>query len=296
VDAADLHLVLDPLVKEEVLFHGLLLASKDPDLCTDCGLCREKCRFNAVDESNDIIRESCEGCGVCELVCPERAICMVERVSGTAFLSGTRFGPMAHACLHTAEEGSGKLVTLVRSMAMKAAEAEGRELILIDGPPGIGCPVISAISGVDMMLAVTEPTVSGIHDLERVLAVADHFGVPATVCVNKSDINEELSAQIAAFCASRGLEFLGSIPYDASVTKAMVLGQTIIEYGDTQAADQGDMGQAENGPSSLTEPGGDLLPSHRRLCTVAQVATRTPAPGHGFPSHWNRRESPEGSA
>jgi MinD superfamily P-loop ATPase len=232
VDAADLHLILDPKVKERIPFHGLQLAVRDEGLCNQCGECEDHCRFGAVDSNYSIIEERCEGCGVCELICPTEAISLVDRVSGTAYLSETRFGPMAHAELHTAEEASGKLVTLVRNLAKKLAKVNGRDIILIDGPPGIGCPVIAAISGVNMVLVVTEPTVSGVHDLERVLGVADHFKVKAAVCVNKADINMDMTRIIQGFCSKRGVEVIGLIPYDNVATEAMIAGKTLIEHGE----------------------------------------------------------------
>ncbi len=232
VDAADLHLILEPSIRERIPFHGLELALKDEGICDDCGECRKHCRFGAIDASNAILPERCEGCAVCELVCPKGAISMVERVSGTAYHSETRFGPMAHGELGAAEEATGKLVTLVRSLARRMATERGRELILIDGPPGIGCPAIATITGVDLVLAITEPTVSGIHDLGRVLDIAEHFRTNAAVCVNKHDINPEMTARIYEYAAKRGIEVLGRIPYDVAATSAMVEGKTVIEHSD----------------------------------------------------------------
>ena len=233
VDAADLHLILKPEIQEREDFYGLKLAVKDDELCIDCGLCLEHCRFDAIDRGFNIIPEACEGCAVCELVCPVGAIAMRDRVSGEAYLSQTRFGPMAHARLFTAEVASGKLVAVVRTMAKKAAKEQGRDLIIIDGPPGIGCPVIAAISGVNQVLVVTEPTLSGIHDLERVLGVADHFGIPAAVVVNKYDINEENTDRITEFCSEIGVPMLGRLPYHEAATKAMIEAKTLVEYGDS---------------------------------------------------------------
>ncbi|GAH02923.1 unnamed protein product, partial [marine sediment metagenome] len=175
VDAADLHLILKPEIKKTMSFHGLKIASLNKEICTECKKCYDHCNFRAIDEDLNIIKESCEGCGVCEYVCPVDAIQMVDRDSGFSYISQTRFGPMAHAMLKTAEEASGKLVTVVRNNAKKLAEEKKKDLIVIDGPPGIGCPVISSISGVDLVLVVTEPTLSAIHDLERILGVAYHF-------------------------------------------------------------------------------------------------------------------------
>jgi MinD superfamily P-loop ATPase len=196
VDAADLHLILKPKIKKTMNFHGLKIASIDKSLCIDCKKCYASCHFNAIDEKINLIKESCEGCGVCAYVCPVNAIKMVDRDSGFAYISETRFGPMAHAVLNTAEEASGKLVTVVRNNAKILAEDKQKDLIIIDGPPGIGCPVISSITGVDLVLIITEPTLSAIHDLERILGVANQFQIPAVVCINKSTINEANTSKI----------------------------------------------------------------------------------------------------
>ncbi len=237
VDAADLHLILSPDFKEKKDFYGLELAVRDQDKCIDCGICRERCRFDAIDEEFNIHAENCEGCAVCELVCPVDAITMRERLSGDAFISDTRFGPMVHAALYPGEEASGKLVAMVREMGRNMAEQRGKDLVLIDGPPGIGCPVIAAISGVSMVLIVTEPTLSGMHDLERVLGVAKHFGIPAAVVVNKADINPDNTMKIREFCAESGIKVLGELPYDDVATKAMIEEKTLVEYGDNPLAE-----------------------------------------------------------
>ncbi len=238
VDAADLHLIVRPEVEKEIEFHGLKLAVRDPEICTECGECRERCRFFAVDENYDIIPEACEGCGVCALVCPVDAIDMVERDSGRAYLSSTRLGPMAHAKLFAAEETSGKLVSMVRKLAKERAEDEGRDLVLIDGPPGTGCPVIAAITGADLVLVVTEPSLSGIHDLERVLGVADHFGIGAMVMINKYDINQSMVERIEGLCADKGIEIVGKLPYDNDATRAMIEEKTLIEYTNQGLSDE----------------------------------------------------------
>lgn len=231
VDAADLHLILDPEVRERFDFYGMKLAVKDESRCINCGRCLEHCRFGAIDQDYNIIPEACEGCAVCRLVCPEDAIEMKDRISGEVYVSATRAGPMVHAQLFAAEEASGKLVSMVRSFARKIAEKEGRELVIIDGPPGIGCPVIASISGASMALIVTEPTLSGIHDLERVLGVTDHFGVPTAVVINKYDINEENAERIAEFCSDAGIPLAGRLPYHESATAAMIESKTLVEYG-----------------------------------------------------------------
>jgi len=242
VDAADLHLILDPATKETIEFSGMKLAKKDDEKCTSCGECLEHCRFGAIDENYNIINERCEGCGVCEFVCPTDAIELVERKSGVAYKSVTRFGPMAHAVLNTAEEASGKLVNLVRNHARLMAHENNKDLIIIDGPPGIGCPVISAITGVDLVLLVTEPTLSGIHDMDRILGVTRHFNIPAVVCINKFDINPENANKIEEFCDNENLSVVGKLPYDNVSTAAMIEGKTLIEYSNgTLATKVGEM-------------------------------------------------------
>jgi len=190
VDAADLHLLLNPEQKEENEFWSGQVAVIDGEKCTECGLCQELCYFHAISDFK-VDPVSCEGCGFCYHACPDKAITMTECLSGHWFVSQTRYGPLVHARLGIAEENSGKLVAVVRQNARSIAERENHEYIITDGPPGIGCPVISSLSGTDLALLVTEPTLSGIHDLERVLGVCRHFGVPALVCVNKYDINED---------------------------------------------------------------------------------------------------------
>ena len=230
VDAADMHLILKPrvLVKED--YYGLDLARIDPGLCIECRKCREFCRFGAVTENLKVDPHSCEGCAVCTIVCPERAVSMEKRISGQFFSSETRFGPMAHARLGIGEEASGKLVSAVRSNAKKLAEQYYKDLIIIDGPPGTGCSAIAAITGTDLVLVVSEPTVSGIHDLKRVFELAAHFQIPVVVCINKYDINEENTRLIEKLCTELGIPVLGRLPYDDIATKAMLKEQTVIEY------------------------------------------------------------------
>jgi MinD superfamily P-loop ATPase len=232
VDAADLHLILKPKIKKTVRFHGLKIASIDKSLCIDCKKCYESCNFNSIDNNINLIKESCEGCGVCAYICPVHAIKMIDRDSGFAYISETRFGPMSHALLNTAEEASGKLVAVVRNNAKHVAEEKQKDLIIIDGPPGIGCPVIASITGVNLVLIVTEPTLSAIHDLERVLGVAQHFKIPAVVCINKSTINLENTLKIEQFCKNNNILIVGKLPYDTTITQAMIHEQTLIEFSD----------------------------------------------------------------
>jgi len=235
VDAADLHLIMDPAVVRRTDFQSGNSAVINNDLCTECGLCREMCRFNAISADYDVNPIDCEGCGVCVHFCPEGAIDFPVSTCGEWFVSNTRFGPMVHARLGIAEENSGKLVTLVRQEARKLAEAKNLDLILTDGPPGVGCPVIASIGGAGAVLIVTEPTVSGKHDMERVAQLAAHFKVPAMICVNKFDLNLELTRDIEKYAEDKNIACLGRIPFDPIFIKAMIQAQTIFEY-DGQSA------------------------------------------------------------
>jgi MinD superfamily P-loop ATPase len=227
--AAFAHLILRPTIIREEPCYGGQLPVIDKGRCTQCGLCEEKCRFRAIQKLEmDFI--SCEGCGVCAYVCPEKAIIMQERLSGQWFISETREGPMVHARLDIAQANSGKLVSMVRQQAKELAERENMDLILIDGPPGIGCPVIASISGADLVLAVTEPTLSGIHDLKRVVEVAEHFNIPSLVCINKFNINLVNTLRIEDYCEENGIALVGRIPFDPSVTQAMISSLSVVEY------------------------------------------------------------------
>jgi MinD superfamily P-loop ATPase len=233
VDAANLELVLAPVKLEEHVFMGGQVAIIDPELCQPCGRCFDVCRFDAVvpgDHVYSVDPLACEGCASCVYQCPESAIHSEEQQAGLWFRSDTRFGPLFHAHLFAAQENSGKLVTLVKQHGRLTALDEGRQLLIVDGPPGIGCPVISASAGADMAMLVVEPTVSGIHDLERALATVRHFGVPALVCINKADLNAGRASSIEAYCAAEGIDVVGRVPYDTSVTKAMVQGLPVTEY------------------------------------------------------------------
>ena len=278
VDAADLHLVLDPRILRKEDFSGGKRATIRPDRCTGCGKCAEVCRFGAIwieipealwsfrpkaasvcrsctcclrscslkmiRDIQAMIHESqgackpgfridpiaCEGCGVCAWFCPENAIEFAPVVNGEWYVSDTRHGPMVHARLGIAEENSGKLVSTVRKEAGAIAEQRGLDLVLIDGSPGIGCPVIASITGADLVLIVTEPTLSGLHDLGRVADVARHFGIPGLVCVNKWDLNPEIAGEIERQAGERGLTSAGRVRYDRAVTDAQIRKQAVVEY------------------------------------------------------------------
>jgi MinD superfamily P-loop ATPase len=230
VDAADLHLLMSPKRIARHDFQAGNEAVVDGSKCTGCGVCRELCRFDAIGPDYVVDPLACEGCGVCVHFCPEKAIDFPVKTCGEWYISETRFGPMVHARLGVAEENSGKLVTLVRQEARKLAEAQSRDLILTDGPPGIGCPVIASIGGTDAALIVTEPTVSGRHDMERVAQLAQFFRVPVMVCMNKSDLNPEFTQEIRRYAEERAFAFVGAIPFDPIFTRAMVLGLTVMEF------------------------------------------------------------------
>lgn len=229
VDAADLHLIMNPNVIRQTEFQSGNTAVINAEHCTECGLCRRLCRWNAISDDYKVNPIDCEGCGVCVWFCPENAIDFPQNTCGEWFVSDTRFGPMVHARLGIAEENSGKLVTLVRREAAKLAEKKGLDLILTDGPPGVGCPVIASIGGADAVLIVTEPTVSGIHDMERTVDLAAHFKVPALVCINKFDLNLELTREVETYAVENNIACVGRIAYDPIFTRAMVDAQNIFE-------------------------------------------------------------------
>jgi MinD superfamily P-loop ATPase len=201
----------------------------DLEKCTRCGLCTDVCRFHAID-SGVVNPIACEGCGFCSHICPEEAIVMEEAFSGDWFVSETLYGFFVHARLGIGKENSGKLVTVVRKKAVEIAKKKNLDLILIDGPPGIGCPVSASLTGVNLVLAVTEPTLSGKHDLERILKLAEHFKIPSMVCINKFDINLKNSGQIASYCEDHGSRIIGQIPYEPKVVEALVNRKTVMDY------------------------------------------------------------------
>ncbi len=239
VDAADLYLVVDPRIVRREPFAGGKRARILPDQCASCGQCQQVCRFGAISldgPGNDVVAKTfrvdplaCEGCGVCAFLCPMQAIEFGPVVNGEWFISETRFGPMVHARLGIAEENSGKLVSLVRTNAKRIAEERGLAMVIIDGSPGIGCPVIASITGAHLVLVVTEPTVSGLHDLERVATLTRQFVIPTLVCVNKWDLNPQVCEQIENWAQGRGLTLAGRVRYDPAVTTAQIHGKTLIE-------------------------------------------------------------------
>ncbi len=230
VDAADLHLLMSPEIKQKTDFMGGSLAIIDQDKCSQCGKCIELCRFNAISEEFIVDPIDCEGCGVCVDFCPEVAIDFPIQKCGELYISETRFGDMAHARLGIAEENSGKLVTFVRTEARKVAETKGFDLILTDGPPGVGCSVIASVTGATAVLIVTEPTVSGLHDLERAVKLVNQFRVPIMICINKYDLNLNQTRIIEEFAKKKKITIAGKIPFNSAFTKAMVLGKTVFEY------------------------------------------------------------------
>jgi MinD superfamily P-loop ATPase len=232
VDAADLHLLLDPDIQKTTEFKSGVEAVIDKNICTACGKCREVCKYDAISPDYIVNKIDCEGCAVCSFFCPDNAITLEERHCGEWYLSETRFGPFIHARLGIAEENSGKLVSLIRRQAKLLAEERGLDTILVDGSPGIGCPVISSITGASLVVVVTEPTVSGVHDMERVMGLAKHFQIPAVVVINKSDLNEEMSREIEIKVNGLNSPVIGHIPYDPVVTHAMVQGKTVVEFSD----------------------------------------------------------------
>ncbi len=238
VDASDLHLLMNPAIRKRSDFQGGNLAAINREQCDECGICLNLCRFEAINDNFEVDKLECEGCGVCVDFCPQRAIDFPLKTCGEWFLSDTRFGPMIHARLGIAEENSGRLVSLVRREAKKLIEASNRELIITDGPPGVGCPVIASIGGATALLIVAEPTVSGIHDMERVIQLAGSFKVPTMICVNKYDLNSEQTSVIENFSREKRMNFLGRIPFDPVFTEAMIQGKTVLEYNPTSDAGQ----------------------------------------------------------
>ncbi len=247
VDAADLHLLLVPQVREKHDFRGGSKATIQAEKCIGCGQCAAACHFAAIQLDSSpkkgnlsvyrIDPIACEGCGLCPRVCPVGAITEEEKVTGSWFVSNTRHGPMVHAKLGIAEENSGRLVSQVRSHAAHLATELKKEFILADGPPGTGCPVIASVTGTDLVVIVTEPTVSGVHDLERVMALSRYFEVPAVIVINKADLNAEQTKRIEEIAIAQGSRVIGRIPFDRAVNSALMAGKTVLDYGQTAAAE-----------------------------------------------------------
>jgi MinD superfamily P-loop ATPase len=230
VDAADLHLLMQPDIKKRTDFKGGGIAVINQDKCTECGTCIDMCRWSAISSDFVVDDIQCEGCGVCVDFCPEQAIDFPIQTCGQWFISETRFGPMVHARLGIAEENSGKLVTLVRQQAKQLAEKKGIDLIITDGPPGVGCPVIASVGGATSVVIIAEPTVSGIHDMARAMELCKHFKVPVLVCINKFDLNPDNTAMIEKMAKENEVPVVGRIPFDPTFTKAMVQGKTLLEF------------------------------------------------------------------
>lgn len=232
VDAPDLHLLLRPSRQREEDFYAGHEAQIDRNQCNDCGLCASLCRFGAIREDAsgytvDPLR--CEGCKVCVACCPREAVRFPEKHCGKWYVSSTRFGPLVHAQLIPGAENSGRLVMVLKQQARELARAKGLDLVLCDGAPGIGCPVISSLSGTNLAVAVTEPTPSGRHDLERVADLCSHFQVAFAVIINKHDINPDETARIETFCKTKGYPVVARLPHDPIVTETMVLGLVVTE-------------------------------------------------------------------
>ena len=236
VDAANLFLTLEHDTISSSEFKGGSKAEILADKCIECGDCRDRCQFNAISEDFVIDPISCEGCGVCAWFCPEQAISFEQQVCGEKFLSNTPWGPMIHARLGIAEENSGLLVSQLRQEARQMAKDKQIPLIITDGPPGIGCPVIAAVTNADALLIVTEPTLSGLHDMERVKALADQMKIPTMLCINKADLNPETAARIQKFATQNGIRFVGEIPFDRGVIDAMKAGQSLVQFSNGPAS------------------------------------------------------------
>jgi MinD superfamily P-loop ATPase len=244
VDAANLELVLRPERLETHDFTGGLLAVIDPQLCNACAACERACRFDAIlpGVSFSVDPIACEGCAACVYQCPEEAILMQPQTAGQWYHSESRYGPLFHADLKPAQENSGKLVTLVKQQARLAALDGGHPLLVVDGPPGIGCPVISALSGADLVLIVTEPSASGLHDMKRIIRTAAHFRLPILVCINKADICLPESRLIEAYCRDNGFELAGEIPFDHAVTQAMIRSEPVTAFDTASPTSQAVIG------------------------------------------------------
>lgn len=238
VDAANLHLLLHPQIKQAHDFIGGKIALIDKTKCIQCGVCKEVCKFDAIDNDFQVEELSCEGCTICSYVCPEKAILLKDRVSGQYFVSETKYGTLVHAQLGIAQENSGKLVTKLRELAKEIAQIEKAEYIVIDGPPGVGCPVMASMTGVDLVIAVTEPTLSGMHDLKRVIELAKHFKVPVKVVINKYDLNDEMSSQMVKELEHLGIEVCGKIPFSEEILASVKACKPFLEFAKNSLASE----------------------------------------------------------
>lgn len=237
VDAADLHMLLAPQHTQKTDFYSGFIAEISPEQCINCGLCAQKCRFDAIAMKKTgavVRREHCEGCGLCEIVCPADAVSMQERRCGEWYVSRTQVGTMVHAALGIGEENSGKLVTTVRKASSDVAREVGVETVLTDGPPGIGCPVIASLTNASMALLVTEPALPAMHDLQRVVELTKHFRVPAAVLINKADVNSVIAGQLKAWCAETGIPVVAEVNWHSDISKAQLAGKSLVDFNPTE--------------------------------------------------------------
>ncbi len=233
VDAADLFLILNPKNHKKNSFLGGKKAVIDQEKCTGCGLCNDFCRFDAIDKTGrtySVSTLSCEGCGLCMQVCPENAVHLEQSENSYWFTGETRFGPMVHARLGIGEDNSGKLVTVVREEAKNIAQNTNDDLIIIDGPPGIGCPAIASVSGADLAMVVAEPTRSGVSDMKRILELLQNFSLQSLVVINRFDINYDISIEIEKYCIDKGIKVISKIPFNELFVESLVNRQSILEY------------------------------------------------------------------
>ncbi|QER41646.1 P-loop NTPase [Thermodesulfobacterium sp. TA1] len=236
VDAANLHLLLDPKIEQSFEFIGGRFALINKENCIECGVCRETCQFGAITEDFQVDLLSCEGCTVCSYVCPTSAVSLNDRISGHYFISNTEYGKMVYARLGIAQENSGKLVTKLRELAKEIAEVNNADFIIIDGPPGVGCPVMASMTGVDLAIAITEPTVSGLHDLKRVIELAKHFKVELKVIINKYDLNLQMSEYITEEIKKEGIEVIGILPFSEEILASVKAGVPYLKFSKSSLA------------------------------------------------------------